>query len=71
MQLVKLQFKNVNSYGNKIQTIEFSKDPELIMMAGSNGIGKCLHPDSEIYIEFVNKELEKKFRKFIENKLSI
>jgi exonuclease SbcC len=40
MKLVKLSWKNICSYGNKLQEFEFSKDPELILVEGKNGSGK-------------------------------
>lgn len=35
-----LEFKNINSYGNKLQRIEFREDGNLILLRGENGHGK-------------------------------
>ena len=40
MKLVKLAWRNICSYGNKIQEFVFSNEPELILVEGKNGSGK-------------------------------
>lgn len=41
MQIIKLEFKNFNSYGNKIQVIDFPKDQAgFFHVVGQNGYGK-------------------------------
>lgn len=41
MQILKLEFKNFNSYGNKVQTIEFPRDQSgFFHVVGQNGFGK-------------------------------
>lgn len=40
MKFKKLKWKNLLSYGNIIQTIEFSDSPQLILVEGENGVGK-------------------------------
>jgi DNA repair exonuclease SbcCD ATPase subunit len=41
MKIKKIEFKNINSYGNNIQTIDcFNEDGSLILLHGDNGYGK-------------------------------
>jgi len=40
MKIKKIEFKNINSYGNNIQEITFDDDPGLILLFGENGSGK-------------------------------
>jgi len=40
MIIDKLEFKNLNSYGNNLQTLTFGTDGGLILAVGSNGFGK-------------------------------
>lgn len=40
MKFKKIKWKNLLSYGNKIQEYEFSESPELILIEGENGSGK-------------------------------
>jgi DNA repair protein SbcC/Rad50 len=40
MKLVKLAWRNICSYGNKLQEFTFSNEPELILVEGKNGSGK-------------------------------
>jgi len=41
MKIKKLEFKNINSYGNNLQTIDcFDDDGSLILLYGNNGFGK-------------------------------
>ena len=40
MKLIKLSWRNICSYGNKLQEFEFSNEPELILVEGKNGSGK-------------------------------
>jgi len=40
MLIDKLEFKNINSYGNNIQTLEFDDEGGLILLTGGNGYGK-------------------------------
>jgi len=62
----KLTFKNINSYGNKLTTFNFENGLNLI--AGSNGKGKCLDPNTEIEIEIDEITILNKFNKFNKNK---
>lgn len=40
MKLLKFSWRNICSYGNKLQEFEFSDEPELILVEGKNGSGK-------------------------------
>lgn len=41
-----LTFKNIKSYGNKIQKLEFDTEGSLILLTGTNGAGKSTIQDS-------------------------
>jgi DNA repair exonuclease SbcCD ATPase subunit len=40
MKVLEFGFKNLLSYGNKLQTFKFGDDPKLILVSGENGHGK-------------------------------
>ena len=40
MKLIKLEYRNFNSYGNKISTIDFTDKGSMIMLIGQSGHGK-------------------------------
>jgi DNA repair exonuclease SbcCD ATPase subunit len=40
MKILELSFKNVLSYGNKLQTLKISDEPQLVLVEGENGSGK-------------------------------
>ncbi len=40
MIIDKLEFKNINSYGNNLHTLEFGDEGGLILLCGANGTGK-------------------------------
>ena len=40
MKLLEFSYKNILSYGNKIQRFEFTDKPQLILVEGENGAGK-------------------------------
>jgi DNA repair exonuclease SbcCD ATPase subunit len=40
MQILSLEFRNFNSYGNRIQRIEFPTDAAFFLVQGPNGVGK-------------------------------
>ena len=42
-----------------------SKRPTLYYVKGGNGSGKCQRKDTQIDIEFKNKEVEEKFKEFL------
>lgn len=46
MKLLNFSFKNLCSYGNKIQAFSFSEDPQLILVEGKNGGGKSTISDA-------------------------
>lgn len=46
MKIKQLSFRNICSYGNKLQTFKFSEDPQLILVQGKNGSGKSSISDA-------------------------
>jgi DNA repair exonuclease SbcCD ATPase subunit len=46
MKITRFAFKNICSYGNKLQTFTFSEDPQLILVQGKNGGGKSSISDA-------------------------
>lgn len=46
MRIKKIQFKNIKSFGNKLEEISFSDSPELILLTGTNGVGKSTIQES-------------------------
>jgi len=46
MKLKLLSFKNLCSYGDKLQSFEFSDNPELVLVEGKNGGGKSTISDA-------------------------
>ena len=40
MKLLEFSYKNILSYGNKLQRFEFTEKPQLILVEGENGAGK-------------------------------
>jgi DNA repair exonuclease SbcCD ATPase subunit len=40
MKLLEFEYKNILSYGNKIQSFKFKDEPALILVEGENGAGK-------------------------------
>lgn len=46
MKLLNFAFKNLCSYGNKVQSFSFSEDPQLILVEGKNGGGKSTISDA-------------------------
>ena len=41
-----LEFRNIKSYGNKVQKLEFDTEGGLILLTGTNGAGKSTIQDS-------------------------
>lgn len=66
MIIKKLELKNINSYGNNLQTIEFDQDGGLIYLQGKNGAGKCLSPDTEIEIDVSDQMVYNELMNFLE-----
>lgn len=46
MKITQFSFKNICSYGNKLQTFKFSEDPQLVLVQGKNGSGKSSISDA-------------------------
>jgi len=46
MKIKEFAFKNICSYGNKIQAFKFSDEPNLILVQGTNGSGKSSISDA-------------------------
>lgn len=40
MKILELSYKNILSYGNRLQTLKFDDEPKLILVEGENGAGK-------------------------------
>lgn len=40
MKILELSYKNILSYGNRLQTLTFDDEPKLILVEGENGAGK-------------------------------
>jgi hypothetical protein len=71
MKIEKLKFRNVGAYGNKEQEIKFSDNGSLNLIVGRNGNGKCVHPDTNIDIEFMDPNLEMEYNNFIKERYSL
>jgi len=48
MIIDRLEFKNINSYGNNTQVLEFDNEGGLILLCGPNGSGKCLVKGTQV-----------------------
>jgi len=46
MKIHEFSFRNICSYGNKLQTFKFTDDPRLILVQGKNGSGKSSISDA-------------------------
>ena len=68
MKLLELSYKNILSYGNLLQTFTFTDEPQLILVEGENGAGKCLSKDTIIEIKIDDPILREKFIAFMKNK---
>ena len=68
MRLKNIEWKNIKSFGNKTQKIDFDTNGALWMILGRNGNGKCLTKDTYLEIEIEDKILKKTFKEFIKNK---
>jgi len=68
MIIKSIRFKNIKSYGNKYQQIDFDDNGGLILLTGTNGSGKCLSPDTEIDIEIIDDKTMDILKKFLKNK---
>ena len=55
MRIKSIKFRNIGSFGNKLNTIEFPDDGGLWMVTGKNGFGKCLAGDTTLELMISNK----------------
>lgn len=46
MKITEFSFRNICSYGNKLQTFKFSENPQLVLVQGKNGGGKSSISDA-------------------------
>jgi DNA repair exonuclease SbcCD ATPase subunit len=46
MKIQEFSFRNICSYGNKLQTFKFTDEPRLILVQGKNGSGKSSISDA-------------------------
>lgn len=65
MRLSEFSYKNILSYGNKLQTFKFDDTSGLILVSGENGSGKCLIKDTLIDVEIDDPILKDKFIEFL------
>lgn len=66
MRIKKIEWKNVASYGNKIQRLDLPENAGLIQVVGENGSGKCFFPDTKIIIKIPdNPEFRDKIKKYL------
>lgn len=59
MKLLDFGFKNLCSYGNKLQSFTFSDEPELILVQGKNGGGKSTISDAMTFAIYGKSSLRK------------
>lgn len=68
-----LEFRNIKSYGNKIQRIEFGTEGGLILLTGTNGAGKSTIQDSidlALFNQVRGKQTSKIPLKYFPNRLN-
>lgn len=68
-----VEFKNIKSYGNKIQRINFDTSGKLILLTGTNGAGKSTIQDSidlSLFNQVRGKETTKIPLKYFPNRLN-
>jgi len=46
MKIKQFSFRNICSYGNKLQTFKFAEEPQLVLIQGKNGSGKSSISDA-------------------------
>jgi len=68
MKILKIEWRNFSSYGNRLQTLEFPDEACLFQVVGENGSGKCLDPSTKLKLRAFNNETIIKINKFILNK---
>lgn len=68
-----IEFKNIKSYGNKLQRINFDTEGNLILLTGTNGSGKSTIQDSidlSLFNQVRGKETSKIPLKYFPNRLN-
>ena len=68
-----LEFRNIKSYGNKVQRLEFDTDGGLILLTGTNGAGKSTIQDSidlALFNQVRGKQTAKIPLKYFPNRLN-
>ena len=61
MNINEFSFRNICSYGNKLQTIKFTEDPKFVLIQGINGSGKSSISDAltiSIYGKSANRKIK-------------
>jgi len=67
MQILRIKWRNFNSYGNKWNDIDLTQsDSAFIQITGGNGNGKCLNPNTKIDVE-MDDEIKQKFLKYLQH----
>ena len=64
LRFIKIQFKNINSYGNHWTRIDLDQG-DSVAIIGKNGGGKCLDPSTKIDIQIDDPEILKQFESFM------
>ena len=66
MKILKIKAKNFGSYGNQGIELDFTDmEHSFGLIAGRNGSGKCVKSNTIIDLEFLDKNIEKEFKKYI------
>ena len=68
MKIKKWSWRNICSYGNRLQTIEISENPQLILVYGQNGAGKSSIAEA-LTVSIYGRSLRKKMA-IIPNRLN-
>ena len=64
MIINKLEWKNFNSYGNILYSLEFGEEGQLILLHGKNAAGKCVSKDTVVDIDIDNEDVKELFLDF-------
>jgi len=67
MILKQVTYRNFLSCGNNPITIDLDK-AHTTLISGTNGVGKCLHPDTKVTIFINNPETKKKLKDYLNAK---
>jgi len=59
MKILNFAFRNLCSYGNKLQSFAFSEDPKLILVEGKNGGGKSTISDAMTFAVYGKSSIRK------------